>query len=85
METLVVLVLIAFAAWVGWKLFKKPDANNDGAFDHKDALVAAKEVAVEAKAKAVAAADLNKDGKVDLADAKEAVAKVKKGRKKKAE
>jgi hypothetical protein len=33
----------------------------------------------------VAAADLNKDGKVDLADAKEAVAKVKKARKKKAE
>ena len=85
MGTLVLLALVAFAVWVGWKLWKKPDANDDGALNHKDALVAAKEVAAEAKAKAVAAADLNKDGKVDLADAKEAVAKVKKGRKKKAE
>ena len=82
MGTLVVLLLLVFVAWIGWTLWKKPDANDDGKVDHKDALVAAKSVAAEAKAKAVAAADLNKDGKVDLADAKEAVAKVKKGRKK---
>ena len=76
MGTLVVVVLVAFAAWVGWKLYKKPDANDDGVVDHKDALHAAKETL-----------DVNKDGKVDLADVKaageKAVEKVKKGRKKK--
>ena len=85
MGTLVVLLLVAVAGWVVWKLVKKPDANEDGVVDHKDALVAAKEVAAEAKAHAVNALDVNKDGKVNLADAAEAVAKVKKGRKKKAE
>ena len=85
MGTLVVLLLVVVGGWVAWKLWKKPDANNDGVVDHKDALVAAKEVAAEAKVHAVNALDVNKDGKVDLADAKEAVAKVKKGRKKKAE
>ena len=85
MGTLVVLLLVAVAGWIVWKLFKKPDANDDGVVDHKDALVAAKEVASEAKAHAVNALDVNKDGKVDLADAAAAVEKVKKGRKKKAE
>jgi len=51
MGTLVVLVLLAVAAWVGWKLWKKPDANNDGVVDAKDVVHAAKEVAVEAKAR----------------------------------
>ena len=77
MGTLVVVVLVAFAAWVGWKLLKKPDANDDGVVDHKDALHAAKD-----------SLDVNKDGKVDLADVKaageKAVAKVKKARTKKA-
>jgi CO dehydrogenase/acetyl-CoA synthase alpha subunit len=50
MGTLVVLVLIAVAGWVVWKLFKKPDMNNDGVVDAKDVVAAAKEVAVEAKA-----------------------------------
>jgi len=84
MGTLLVVLLVVVAAWIGWTLWKKPDANEDGKVDHNDALVAAKSVADEAKAKVVAAADLNKDGKVDLADAKEAVAKVKKARAKKA-
>jgi hypothetical protein len=84
MGTLLVLVLLVVAGWVVWKLWNKPDANEDGKVDRNDALVAVKEVAADAKAKAVSVADLNKDGKVDLADAKEAVAKVKKGRKKKA-
>ena len=84
MGTLLVLLLVVVGGWVAWKLWKKPDLNNDGVVDHKDVVHAAKEVAADAKAKAVAAADLNKDGKVNLADAKEAVAKVKKGRKKKA-
>jgi len=39
MGTLLVLALVAFAAWVGWKLWKKPDANNDGVVDHKDVLL----------------------------------------------
>ena len=78
MGTLVVLLLVAFAAWVGWKLLKKPDANDDGVVDHKDAMHAAKDTL-----------DVNKDGKVDLADVKAAgekvVEKAKKVRKKKAE
>jgi len=53
MGTLVVLVLVVVAGWVAWKLWKKPDANNDGVVDAKDVLHAAKEVAVEAKAEAV--------------------------------
>jgi len=77
MGTLVVLLLVAFAAWVGWKLLKKPDANDDGVVDHKDALHAAKDTL-----------DVNKDGKVDLSDVKaageKAVDKVKKARPKKA-
>ncbi len=83
MGTLLVLLLVAVAAWIVWTLWRKPDANDDGKVDHQDVLVAAKEVAADAKSKAVSAVDLNKDGKVNLADAKEAVAKVKKGRKKK--
>ncbi len=83
MGTLLVLLLVAVAGWVVWKLWNKPDANDDGKVDHNDALVAVKEVAADVKVKAAAVADVNKDGKVDLADAKEAVAKVKKGRKKK--
>lgn len=78
MSTLVVLLLVVFAAWVAWKLWKKPDANDDGVVDHKDALHAAKDTL-----------DVNKDGKVNLADVKaageKAVEKVKKARKKKAE
>ena len=50
MGTLVVVVLLAVAGWIVWKLFKKPDMNNDGVVDAKDVVAAAKEVAVEAKA-----------------------------------
>ena len=84
MGTLVVVLLLAVAGWVVWKLWKKPDANLDGAVDHKDVVVAAKEVVAEAKVEAANVLDVNKDGKVDLGDAKAAVEKVKKGRKKKA-
>lgn len=71
MGTLVVLLLVVVGGWVAWKLWKKPDANNDGVVDAKDVLHAAKEVAEEAKAEAVEVA-----GK--------AVEKVKKARAKKA-
>jgi hypothetical protein len=57
METLVVLILLAFAVWVVWKLVKDPDKNDDGVVDHKDVVVAAKEVAVEAKTEAVKVAE----------------------------
>jgi len=70
MGTLVVVLLLAVAGWVVWKLLKKPDLNNDGVVDAKDVVAAAKEVAVEAKAGAEKAAAV-------------AVEKVKKGRKKK--
>ena len=50
MGTLVVLLLLAVAGWVVWKLVKDPDKNDDGVVDHKDVVAAAKEVAVEAKA-----------------------------------
>jgi len=53
MGTLVVVLLLAVAAWIVWKLVKDPDKNDDGVVDHKDVVVAAKEVAVEAKAEAV--------------------------------
>jgi predicted negative regulator of RcsB-dependent stress response len=72
MGTLIVLVLVAVAGWVVWKLLKSPDANNDGVVDHKDVVHAVKEVAEEVKheVKEVAA---------------EVTTKVKKGRKKKAQ
>ncbi len=71
MGTLVVLLLVVVGGWIAWKLWKKPDANNDGVVDAKDVLHAAKEVAAEAKAEAVVVAD-------------KAVEKVKKARAKKA-
>ena len=83
MSTLLVLLLVVVGGWVAWKLWKKPDANNDGVVNQKDAVVAVKEVAAEVKAHGASALDVNKDGKVDLGDAKAAVEKVKKGRKKK--
>ena len=52
MGTLVVVLLLAVAGWVVWKLWIKPDMNNDGVVDAKDVVAAAKEVAVEAKAEA---------------------------------
>ena len=50
MGTLIGLLLLAVAGWVVWKLVKDPDKNDDGVVDHKDVVVAAKEVAVEATA-----------------------------------
>ncbi len=63
MGTLVVLVLLAVAGWVIWKLAKKPDLNNDGKVDVQDVVVAAKEVAAEAKAGADKAVEKVKKGR----------------------
>jgi len=52
MNFLVVLLVLAVAGYIVWKLFQDPDKNNDGKVDHQDVLVAAKEVASEAKAEA---------------------------------
>ena len=71
MGTLIVVLLVAVAAWVVWKLLQDPDKNDDGVVDAKDVVAAAKEVAVEAKAHAEKAAEV-------------AVEKVKKARKPKA-
>ena len=68
MGTLLVLLLVVVGGWVAWKLWKKPDANNDGVVDHKDVLVAAKEVATEAKAGAVKAAEKVKKGRKKKAE-----------------
>jgi hypothetical protein len=82
MGTLVVLLLLVVAGWVVWKLWKKPDLNNDGAFDSKDVVAAVKEVAVEAKEEAVAvAAKVEEKAEVVV----EKVKKARKPRAKKAE
>ena len=57
MGILIVVLLVAVAGWVVWKLVKDPDKNDDGVVDHKDVVAAAKEVAVEAKAGAVKAVE----------------------------
>lgn len=52
MGTLVVLILLAVAGYVVWKLIKNPDLNSDGKVDAQDVVAAAKEVATEVKAEA---------------------------------
>ena len=82
MGTLVVLLLLAVAGWVVWKMVKKPDVNNDGKVDAADVVAAVKEVAVEAKEEAVAvAAKVEEKAEVVV----EKVKKARKPRAKKAE
>jgi len=52
MGTLLVIVLLAVAGYVVWKLLKTPDLNQDGKVDAQDVVTAAKEVATEVKAEA---------------------------------
>lgn len=49
---LFVVVLVAVVGYVGWKLVKTPDTNQDGKVDAQDVVAAAKEVVVEVKAEA---------------------------------
>ena len=52
MGTLIVLLLVAVAGYVVWKLLQDPDKNDDGKVDAQDVVAAAKEVASEVKAEA---------------------------------
>lgn len=52
MGTLIVLLLVAVAGYVVWKLLQDPDKNDDGKVDAQDVVAAAKEVAAEVKAEA---------------------------------
>ena len=84
MEQVLVILILACVVYSAYKWLSKKDQNDDGKVDWQDGVEAAKSAVVDVKDAVVNVADVNKDGKVDLADAKEAVAKVKKGRKKKA-
>lgn len=83
MEQVLVLLILALVVYAVYKWLSKKDQNEDGQVDWKDGVEAAKSAVVDVKDAVVNTADVNKDGKVDLADAAAAVAKVKKGRKKK--
>ena len=48
METVIVVLIAAVAAYVVYKLVKKPDVNGDGKVDVQDVVAAAKEVVSEA-------------------------------------
>jgi len=78
MTTLIILLLLAVIGWIGWKMHSKPDANDDGIVNSKDAFAAAREAVAEAKAAAKKTLDANQDGKVNSNDAKEVIAKVEK-------
>jgi flagellar basal body-associated protein FliL len=83
MEQVLVLLVLGLVVYAVYKWLSKKDQNEDGQVDWKDGVEAAKSAVVDVKDAVVNVADVNKDGKVDLADAAAAVKKVKKGRKKK--
>lgn len=68
-----VVVLGGLAVWY-FNRGNKLDLNNDGAFDRKDV----EQAVVNTVEGVKAVADVNKDGKVDVADAKEVATKAKK-------
>jgi hypothetical protein len=75
---IVVLVAAGLAFWYFNKNAKTTDLNSDGKTDVKDALVAVENTVAGVKA----AADVNKDGKVDAGDVKVVATKAKAGAKK---
>jgi flagellar basal body-associated protein FliL len=84
MEQVLVVLILALVVYAIYKWLSKKDQNEDGQVDWQDGVEAAKSAVVDVKDAALNVADVNKDGKVNLADAAEVVKKVKKGRKKKA-
>ena len=76
MDTIIGIAIIGFAGYVLYKMFTKKETAEE----------AVKETLAEAKVEVTKVADVNGDGKVDVADAVEAVKKVvkKRGPKKKA-
>jgi len=84
MEKVLVLLILGLVVYAVYKWLSKKDQNEDGQVDWQDGVEAAKSAVVDVKDAALNVADVNKDGKVNLADAAEVVKKVKKGRKKKA-
>lgn len=75
---IVVLVAAGLAFWYFNKNAKTTDLNSDGKTDVNDALVAVENTVAGVKA----AADVNKDGKVDAGDVKVVATKAKAGAKK---
>ena len=77
LDTIIGVGIIAVGGYVVYKMFTKKESVQE----------AVKETIAEAKAEATKVADVNGDGKVNVADAVEAVKKVakKRGPKKKAE
>ena len=75
-DTIIGVAVVAGAGYVVWKMITKKETASE----------AVAETVAEVKAEAVKVADVNGDGKVDVADAVEAVKKVtkKRGPKKKA-
>ena len=84
MEQVLVVLILALVVYAVYKWLSKKDQNEDGQVDWQDGVEAAKSAVADVKDAAFSVADVNKDGKVNLADAAEVVNKVKKGRKKKA-
>ena len=83
MKEVLVLLILGLVVYAIYKWLSKKDQNEDGQVDWQDGVEAAKSAVVDVKDAALNVADVNKDGKVNLADAAEVVKKVKKGRKKK--
>ena len=54
MFTVLLIVVGVFVAFVAYKLFNRPDINNDGKVDVQDVVAAAKVVATEVKAETLA-------------------------------
>ena len=76
MELIILLIVVGALAYAAWKYWPKP-----ASADMKDAAGASEIAKIVEEAKQTA--DVNKDGKVDVADAVEVVKKVRKPRSKK--
>lgn len=78
MELIIGILILAGIAYFVYNKYASPALKAEIEEDVKKAEAAAEVVVRKTVAKAKTAADLNKDGKLDIEDAKVAVAKVKK-------